>query len=64
MEALAVIAMLVSLFSMVFWMVMGTRAVRAHENIANGLNRLASSMRERRKEETPIDAASDRPTSA
>jgi hypothetical protein len=46
MEALAVVAMLVSLFSMVFWMVMGARAVRAHETIASGVALIAKTMRE------------------
>ena len=53
MEALAVLAALVSLFSMLYWMVMGARAVRAHELMANSMELVAKAMREQRSGGAP-----------
>lgn len=47
MHAFMVLVTIVSLFSMVFWMVIGVRAVRAHEGIARGVEDMADTMRER-----------------
>ena len=40
-QGLAVLAMLLGLFSTVFWMVVSWRAMKAHEKLADSVERIA-----------------------
>lgn len=45
-ETLAGFAILAAIFSAIFWMVVGWRAMRAHERIANAAEQAARTQRE------------------
>lgn len=50
MEGFAVVIALMGIFNMIFWMVMGARAVRAHELLANHVGRMAASTHSHRSD--------------
>ena len=47
-QALAVLTAILGVFSTVFWMVLGLRAVRAHETLAENVEYVATVLREKR----------------
>ena len=52
-QGLAVLAMLLGLFSTVFWMVVSWRAMKAHEKLADAVQRMTlqqSAMQERQSQ--------------
>ena len=56
-QSLTVITLLLGLFSAIFWMVVGWRAMRAHEKLADSMERLAK--QNYRKEQDSVSSIED-----